>query len=56
MVREPEAPVVRFLPAAAHLAAMTEAPMPDANIQSYWMRTRKLMLLMMSLWVLVFPS
>jgi putative solute:sodium symporter small subunit len=53
MVREPEAPVVWLLPAAAHLAAMTEAPMPDANIQSYWIRTKKLMLVMMGLWVLV---
>ena len=41
-----------LLPAAVHHAAMTETPVPDPNLQSYWIRTRKLMLVMMGLWAL----
>jgi putative solute:sodium symporter small subunit len=31
---------------------MTETPVRDPNLQSYWIRTRKLMLVMMGLWAL----
>lgn len=41
-----------LLLAAVHHAETTETSVSDPNLQSYWMRTRKLMLVMMGLWVL----
>ena len=41
-----------LLPAAVHHTAMTETQVPDPNLPSYWIRTRKLMLVMMGLWML----